>query len=135
MKAMFKSKKGGRDSSPGPPHITPPRPQVGWADTDAYGSPSKEKGARVAAQTGEYSAAVDFAEMLLKPGMPALDAIADLKVTLRAASKTWLEHFYDAGGLTALVMKLSDVEVSELFDALFSSCIYVYTYMYIYLGE
>ncbi|CAN0126172.1 unnamed protein product, partial [Phaeothamnion confervicola] len=29
------------------------------------------------------------------------------------ASKEWLEDFYEAGGLTALVMKLSDVEVIE----------------------
>ncbi len=31
-------------------------------------------------------------------------------MTLRAASKYWLECFYEAGGLTALVMKLGDVE-------------------------
>lgn len=35
------------------------------------------------------------------------------QLTLRAASKEWLVEFYEAGGLTALVMNLSDVEVIE----------------------
>lgn len=35
------------------------------------------------------------------------------QLTLRAASKHWLVEFYEAGGLTALVMNLSDVEVIE----------------------
>lgn len=35
------------------------------------------------------------------------------QLTLRAASKDWLVEFYEAGGLTALVMNLSDVEVIE----------------------
>lgn len=35
------------------------------------------------------------------------------QLTLRAASKEWLVEFYEAGGLTALVMNLSDVEVVE----------------------
>ena len=36
-----------------------------------------------------------------------------VQLTLRAASKDWLVEFYEAGGLTALVMNLSDVEVIE----------------------
>ena len=36
-----------------------------------------------------------------------------LQLTLRAATKEWLVEFYEAGGLTALVMNLSDVEVIE----------------------
>lgn len=39
--------------------------------------------------------------------------ILPLQLTLRAASKNWLVEFYEAGGLTALVMNLSDVEVIE----------------------
>eukprot|EP00752_Nemacystus_decipiens_P009913 g8845.t1 len=62
---------------------------------------------------GAESTAVDYAEQLLAPGMPPLDEIKDLKLTLRAASKNWLVEFYEAGGLTALVMNLSDVEVIE----------------------
>lgn len=36
-----------------------------------------------------------------------------MQLTLRAATKHWLVEFYEAGGLTALVMNLSDVEVIE----------------------
>jgi hypothetical protein len=57
--------------------------------------------------------AVEYAELLLRPKMPPLDKISELKITLRGATKAWLEGFYEAGGLTALVMKLSDVEGIE----------------------
>ncbi|KAG5189667.1 hypothetical protein JKP88DRAFT_347642 [Tribonema minus] len=105
MKGMFKKKEGGRDNGY---EGSPARVDVGWGE-DAT-SPQKDRSSQ---DSPEYAAAVVYAEMLLRSNMPALDALSELKVTLRAATKTWLEHFYDAGGLTALVMKLSDVEVIE----------------------
>lgn len=106
---MFsKKKKEGREDGGG---SGSPRPEVGWADGTPSGSPAAAAPPQKHLDSPEYAEAVSFAEMLLRSGQPELEELSTIKVTLRAASKSWLEHFYEAGGLTALVMKLSDVEV------------------------
>jgi len=55
----------------------------------------------------------NFAENLLSAYIPNYDTVVELKSALRQADKKWLDGFYDVGGLTAIVLRLSDVEVIE----------------------